>query len=49
VIVLTNSGGADDEVELKKLSIDDYIVKADSTPREVVAKIQDVLARHKAK
>ncbi len=49
VIVLTNSGGVDDEVELQKLGIDDYIVKADFTPREVVDKITNVLQRHNIK
>jgi len=43
VIVLTNSGGAEDEEELRKIGIEDYIVKADSTPREVIAKVKSAL------
>ena len=49
VVVLTNSGGPDDEAELHNLNIEDYIVKADFTPREVIAKIKKVLAKHHVK
>jgi DNA-binding response OmpR family regulator len=45
VIVLTNSGGAEDETKLRQIGIQDYVVKADFTPREVVAKIKTVLDR----
>jgi len=47
VIVLTNSGGAADEAKLRALGIEDYIVKADFTPREVVEKVKEVLNRKK--
>ena len=46
VVVLTNSGGPEDEKALHQIGIDDYIVKADFTPREVIAKIQSVLAKY---
>ena len=46
VVILTNSGGPEDEMLLRDMGVDDYIVKADFTPREVVAKIQTILDKH---
>lgn len=43
VIVLTNMDGNDIAEELEKWDIADYIVKVNLTPREVVAKIKQVL------
>lgn len=47
VIVLTNLDDAAAPAQLAKWDIDDYIVKANSTPREVVAKVKEVLHRLK--
>ena len=45
VVVLTNLDDDSAPKQLAKWDIDDYIVKANSTPRQVVAKIKEVLAR----
>lgn len=45
VVVLTNLDDANAPAQLAKWDIDDYIVKANSTPREVVAKVKAVLHR----
>ena len=45
VVVLTNLDDASAPAQLAKWDIDDYIVKANSTPREVVAKVKAVLHR----
>ena len=45
VVVLTNLDDDSAPKQLAKWDIDDYIVKAKSTPRQVVAKIKEVLAR----
>lgn len=44
VVVLTNMDSEAVSSELSKWKIADYIVKANSTPRQVVAKINQVLA-----
>lgn len=49
VIVLTNMDDESVENELSKWSIVDYIVKANLTPREVVAKIKQTLHDHQNK
>lgn len=45
VVVLTNLDDTSAPAQLAKWDIDDYIVKANSTPREVVAKVKAVLHR----
>ncbi len=49
VIVLTNMDDESVENELSKWNIVDYIVKANLTPREVVAKIKQTLHDHQNK
>jgi len=44
VIILTNLGEEESPKELKSLGINGYIVKAELTPRQVVARVKDVLA-----
>lgn len=48
VIILTNMDDQNAPKRLAKWDIADYIVKANFTPREVVAKIKDVLGRREA-
>lgn len=43
VIVLTNLGEEEAPKSLKSLGIHSYIVKADLTPRQVVAKVKEAL------
>jgi DNA-binding response OmpR family regulator len=43
VIVLTNLDAPELPAELAEFQIIDYIVKADETPREIVAKVKKVL------
>lgn len=43
VIVLTNLGEEEAPKELRKLGIHSYIVKADLTPRQVVARVKEAL------
>ncbi len=45
VIVLTNLGAEEAPDDLKSLGIDSYIVKADYTPRQVVERVKEVLAK----
>ena len=49
VIVLTNMDDESVENELSEWNIVDYIVKANLTPREVVAKIKQTLHDHQNK
>ncbi len=44
VIILTNLGEEESPDELKSLNVAGYIVKADVTPRQVVARTKEVLA-----
>lgn len=44
VIILTNLGEEESPKELKTLNVAGYIVKADLTPRQVVARTKEVLA-----
>ncbi|MEK7620931.1 MAG: response regulator [Patescibacteria group bacterium] len=44
VIVLTNLGEEESPKNLRALGIKGYIVKADFTPRQVVARVKDVLS-----
>lgn len=44
VIVLTNMGVEEKPIELEQLNINGYIVKASTTPREVVSNVRKVLA-----
>lgn len=46
VIILTNMDDASAPQKLAKWDIDDYIIKANFTPREVVAKVKAVLDKH---
>ena len=43
IVVLTNLGEKETIDRVKKFNIADYIVKADTTPRDVVTKIQGIL------
>ncbi len=44
VIVLTNLGEEESPKSLRALGISGYIVKADFTPRQVVARVKDALS-----
>lgn len=44
VIVLTNLGEEESPKNLRSLGIKGYIVKADFTPRQVVARVKDALS-----
>lgn len=43
VIILTNMGEEESPKEIRKLGIHSYIVKADLTPRQVVARVKEAL------
>lgn len=43
VIILTNLGEEESPRELKQFDFNGYIVKADLTPRQVVARVKEVL------
>lgn len=43
VVVLTNMGDAETVAQINKLKANDYIVKAEMTPKEVSAKIKKLL------
>lgn len=43
VIILTNLGKEESPAEIGDLNVETYIVKADLTPRQVVAKVKDSL------
>lgn len=45
VVILTNLDDADAPKQLAKWDIDDYIVKANSTPRQVVGRVAEILKR----
>lgn len=45
VVILTNLDDADAPRQLAKWDIDDYIVKANSTPRQVVSRVAEILKR----
>lgn len=45
VVILTNLDDADAPMQLAKWDIDDYIVKANSTPRQVVSRVAEILKR----
>lgn len=45
VVILTNLDDADAPRQLAKWDIDDYIVKANSTPRQVVGRVAKILKR----
>ena len=47
VIIMTNLGEEESPRELKTLDISGYIVKADLTPRQVVARVKEELAKIK--
>lgn len=47
IIILTNLGEEESPRELKDLGISGYIVKADLTPRQVVARVKEVLEKSK--
>lgn len=48
VILLTNLGQEDDIKKGKQLGADDYFVKANHSPQEIVEKVKTVLAKHGA-
>ena len=43
VVILTNLGEEEAPVELRRLGIDSYIVKANLTPSQVVARVKETL------
>ncbi len=43
VVVLTNMGDAETAEQVYKLKADDYIIKAEMTPKEVSAKVKKLL------
>ncbi len=43
VIILTNLGEEESPSEIKDLKVETYIVKADLTPRQVVARVKEAL------
>lgn len=45
VIILTNLGEEESPKSLRALGIHSYIVKADYTPRQVVARVKDALSK----
>lgn len=45
VMIMTNLGEEESPKELKTLGISGYIVKADLTPRQVVARVKEELAK----
>ncbi len=45
VLILTNLGEEEAPKELRALGIDSYIVKADLTPRQVVDRVKEALAK----
>lgn len=47
VIILTNLSSEESPPELKTLNVSGYIVKADLTPRQVVARTKEVLTEQK--
>jgi DNA-binding response OmpR family regulator len=44
VIILTNLGEEESSPEIRQLGVSGYIVKADLTPRQVVARVKEALA-----
>ena len=42
VVVLTNLSAPETREEVKKFGVDDYIVKASTTPREIVARLKEL-------
>lgn len=47
VIILTNLGEEEAPKNIRSLGIDSYIVKAELTPRQVVSRVRDALAKKK--
>lgn len=45
VIVLTNMGDTETATKVYKMAADDYIVKAEMTPSEVLGRVKDLLAK----
>ena len=43
VLILTNLGEEEAPVELKRLDVSSYIVKAELTPKQVVARVKETL------
>lgn len=43
VLILTNLGKEEAPIELKKLNVHSYIVKAEMTPKQVAEKVKEVL------
>lgn len=48
IIVLTNMGDTETATRVFKMAADDFIVKAESTPKEVVERVQALLSKSKA-
>ncbi|HUO50285.1 MAG TPA: response regulator [Candidatus Paceibacterota bacterium] len=45
IIIFTNLGESGDIERVKKLGITDYLVKANTTPKAILEKVEEVLAR----
>jgi DNA-binding response OmpR family regulator len=45
VIVLTNMGDTETATRVYKMAADDFIVKAESTPKQVVERVQKILEK----
>ena len=45
VVVLTNTGKEEFSAVFKPLGIEDFVIKADCTPKDVVAKVKEVLGK----
>jgi DNA-binding response OmpR family regulator len=45
VIVLTNMGDTETATRVYKMTADDFIVKAESTPQQVLERVQSLLAK----
>jgi len=45
VVVLTNMGDTETATRVYKMAADDYIVKAEMTPKQVAERVKDLLAK----
>lgn len=46
VVVLTNMGDTETATKVYKMAADDYIVKAEMTPKQVADRVRALLAKH---
>lgn len=47
VVVLTNMGDTETATRVYKMAADDYIVKAEMTPKEVAERVKELLAKRR--